>query len=101
MQATHPPHATINESDVHKQNFKILSTNARSIISKVDELKAVAIDIKPDVIAITETWTNSSITDYELNIPGYKLQSRNDRTDTAGGRGGGILLYTKIKSYIP
>ena len=61
----------------------------------MNELNALAADLKPEVIAITETWTNSSICDSYINIPGYKLIVRKDRSDTLGGRGGGILLYIK------
>ena len=61
----------------------------------MNELIALAADLKPEVIAITETWTNSSICDSYITIPGYKLTVRKDRSDTLDGRGGGILLYIK------
>ena len=48
---------------------------------------------QPDVIAITETWTNCDISDGFLNIDGYELIERKDREDTDRGRGGGILVY--------
>ena len=65
------------------------------MISKIDELKATAIDLAPDVMAITETWTNATICSSFLCIPGYKLVVRMDRADTTNGRGGGILVYAK------
>ena len=46
-------------------------------------------------MAITESWTNPSISDSFLSIPGYRLIARKDRADTSNGRGGGILLYAK------
>ena len=61
----------------------------------MEELKATAVDLKPDIIAVTETWTNTAICNSFLNIPGYKIVLRKDRADTANGRGGGILVYTK------
>ena len=61
----------------------------------MNELNALAADLKPEVIAVTETWTNSSICDSFITIPGYKLTVRKDRSDTSDGRGGGILLYIK------
>ena len=73
----------------------MITTNARSINSKIDELKATAIELNPDIIAITKTWTNAAITNSLLNIPGYKIITRKDRTDTKDGRGGGILAYIK------
>ena len=44
----------------------ILHTNAQSLAGKVNELSVVASEIKPDIIALTETWCNSDITDAEL-----------------------------------
>ena len=73
-------------------------TNARSISSKISELKATAYDLNPDIIAITESWANSSICNTQLAIPGYKLMCRKDRIDTSNGRGGGILVYAKTNS---
>ena len=45
-----------------------------------------------DVIALTETWLNNSITDYEVIPNGYQL-FRKDRS--TGKRGGGVLLAVK------
>ena len=72
-----------------------MSTNARSLNSKIEELKATAADLSPEVIAVTETWTNPSICSSYLNICGYKLVARKDRADTSNGRGGGIVVYVK------
>ena len=49
----------------------------------------------PDIVAIVETWMNEDILDAEVQIPNYKIVARKDRIDTAGGRGGGILIYAK------
>ena len=45
-----------------------------------------------DVIALTETWLNNSITDYEVIPNGYQI-FRKDRS--TGKRGGGVLLAVK------
>ena len=45
-----------------------------------------------DIIGITETWLNSSISDSEMNINGYTLH-RKDRNDAEKHRGGGVALY--------
>ena len=63
--------------------------NARSIVNKIDELRAETFRIKPDLIAVTESWTHDNITNAFLNIDGYQFKMRQDK----GGRGGGILLY--------
>ena len=80
--------------------MKVLYTNARSIVNKVDELRIFANISEPDVIALTESWTNPNITNQFLNIPNYDIVARHDRNDTRNGRGGGILIYVKkdIKS---
>ena len=61
----------------------------------MSELKALAVESNPHIIAITETWTNSNIDNSFLEIDGYSLLIRRDREDTTDGRGGGILVYTK------
>ena len=72
--------------------------NAQSIIKKVDELQCAAEIQKPDIILITESWCNSDISDAFLSIDGYEVQTdlRIDRGDTARGRGGGLLTYTRV-----
>lgn len=52
-------------------------------------------DYKPDIIILTETWLNSDINNALLNITNYSIEHRVDRIDTAGGRGGGIIVYVK------
>ena len=58
---------------------------------------ATANDLQPDVILITETWCSDETSEAFLTVPGYDLQQdlRQDRRDTAGGRGGGLLVYAK------
>ena len=64
-------------------------------MNKIDELRSVAWDLKPDIILINESWTNSDITKAYLTVDGYELVSRKDRLDTSNGRGGGLLIYAK------
>ena len=70
-------------------------TNAQSILKKLDELRCYAAEKRPDVIMLTKTWTNSTIDDDFLKIHGYETIARSDREDTAGGRGGGIVVYAR------
>ena len=65
-------------------------------MGKIDELGCIANEYKPDFIFVTECWCNDQISDAFLSLTGYELQQRLDRADTAGGRGGGIVIYTKI-----
>ncbi len=66
-------------------------------MGKVNELSCMASDINPDIILVTESWCNESISDAYLSIQGYELKSelRLDRSDTGAGRGGGLIVYAK------
>ena len=77
--------------------MKIVYTNARSIISKIDHLSILINDNNPDLVIITETWLNGDINNCLLNIPGYYIEPelRVDRSDTLNGIGGGILIYVR------
>ena len=69
--------------------------NAQSLGNKMNELCAVVCVEWPDIIAVNETWTNDAIPSGLLNIPDYEIIGRSDRTDTAGGRGGGLIVYAR------
>ena len=77
--------------------MSILYMNAQSVLNKVNELASVIATHNPDIVILTETWCNNTITNAFLSIPGYNLENdlRLDRTDTANGIGGGILVYVK------
>ena len=49
--------------------------NAQSIASKINELVAVAQDLAPDIILLTESWCNSTTRDAALSIDGYDLET--------------------------
>ena len=72
-------------------------TNARSIVNKIQELKLLAADCSPDVIAVSESWTHCAISNQYLSIPNYSIVARHDRNDTQNGRGGGLLIYVNEK----
>ena len=71
--------------------------NARSILSKLDHLNILLVEEKPHILCLTETWCNDSITNAMLNMPNYYIDDelRIDRSDTAQGRGGGLLVYAR------
>jgi hypothetical protein len=77
--------------------ISLLYTNAQSVQGKLGELSAVAVDLAPDIILLTETWCNSTVNNAVLSIPGYNLATdlRQDRMDTVNGVGGGLLVYGK------
>ena len=51
----------------------ILYFNARSVLPKFDELRAVSLMLDPDIICITETWLSSEIEDQEIVLSGSCL----------------------------
>ena len=74
--------------------------NAQSVIKKMEELRAIATMENPDIIAITETWANEAIGDAHLKINGYEMVAREDRKDTSGGRGGGIIIHARKELHV-
>ena len=76
----------------HHQNqtlqLTVLYYNAWSILQKLDELHAVILSQKPDLLCIVETWLCEDINDSELLLPGYQLY----RLD-CNRHGGGIMIY--------
>ena len=72
---------------------RLLISNDRSILPKVDELEAVSQINEADFICITETWLNSSIPDSAVSLANY-LIFRNDRSSSSGG---GVCIYVNSK----
>jgi hypothetical protein len=64
--------------------------NYRSLLPKLDELRAAMKSVKPLFIATTETWLNNGISNTEGDINGYCIE-RHDRNS----RGGGVAIYIK------
>ena len=89
--------STVADASVETRVVSVLYTNCQSVVSKMQELQAVASVMNPDVIMLTETWTHAEIHKSFTEIGGYELIVRKDRADTAKGRGGpgGLLIYVK------
>ena len=62
---------------------------------KIDHLRILLDDKFIDILAVSKTWFNSTISDDEVGITGYSLH----RKDRVSGGGGGVALY--VKSTIP
>ena len=75
--------------------MRILYSNVQSMNNKIGELRALIEIERPDVVVLTETWTNESVSDAFIHLKGYEMVVRSDRRDTTGGRGGGIVIYTR------
>ena len=63
-----------------------LHINVNSLLSKIDELGDVAGHTKPAILGITESKLDSSVSDQEVNVSGYRIL-RSDRN-----RYGGVCL---------
>ena len=50
----------------------------------MDELKAITETCKPDIVAITETWTSEKTHARLIEMDGFEIVSRNDREDMMG-----------------
>ena len=83
------------EGGARSGRIKIVFTNAQSICNKMSELRATVTIGRPDIVAITETWTNDALGNELFGLQGYELVARCDRNDTEGGRGGGIIVWAR------
>jgi exonuclease III len=73
-----------------KKGFHCIHINARSLPPKMSELKVIASKTKVSIIAISESWLDDSVTNCEIDIPGFSV-IRNDRNR----EGGGVCIYVK------
>ena len=58
------------EGGAAKDGIKVAFANVQSIGNKIDELRAMVAMIKPEIMALTETWAHSDISNEVLNIDG-------------------------------
>ena len=74
----------------NKRGLHLIHLNINSLLSKIDELRAIAKKSRAAVIGITESKLNESVTDGEINIDGYEV-IRSDRNR----HGGGVACYIR------
>ena len=92
-------------------HVSVLHLNARSLYPKLSDLSNVVSTLRPDVIAVTETWLTGSVPDGVLRLPEYSQLVRVDRKlfqrhqaesttahDTAKQCGGVALYYLSSKT---
>ena len=80
----------------NERSLKVLVANVRDLKSgtKLEELQLLAEGSGFDVVAITESWANSSIDDAEVALEGFRL-FRKDREREVEQKGWGVLLYVR------
>lgn len=77
-----------------KSNYnvpKVLLTNVRSLVPKIDEISEFITRNEIYFTFITETWLRSSISDGVISIPNFALVRRDRKTDNHGG----VCAYIK------
>lgn len=76
-----------------ERGIRVYYTNSRSIRNKIDLLRSKASVEKLHIIAITESWINTTDRHFlpELEIEDYSLFHR----DRAGRKGGGVALIVR------
>ena len=81
------------------KKVRCLSTNIRSIgakttsgVLKRDELLSMCVTYKIDLIFIVESWTNSDDSNESINLKGYNVVCRVDKSSVTG-KGGGIIIF--------
>ena len=71
--------------------LKVGTLNIRSLRHKLDDLTRLIASEDLDIIGITETWLDCTVSDGELLIPGFTLHRR----DRMNRRGGGVCVYCR------
>jgi hypothetical protein len=69
---------------LRRKGLHFLHLNARSVLSKLTDLRQIARTSHPAVLAVSESWLDDSITDEEIKIDGYSIVRR-DRNRNGGG----------------
>ena len=72
------------------RNINLYHINAESIRTKLECFEAECIGY--DIICVSETWLNDTISNDDIHIPTYHPPIRKDRT---GKRGGGVCIYVR------
>ena len=73
------------------RGLKVAHLNIRSVYPKLDSLKLWLLNQPLDVFTVSETWLKPSITDNEIQIPGYSCV----RSERLHKTGGGTMAYVR------
>ena len=88
-----PPTKTSEFSKLpSSRGLKICHLNVRSLLRKLYEVKLLVQESPFDILTISETWLNKSISDSEVLLSGYSIV-RSDRR--AKKHGGDVAIYIK------
>ena len=89
----HPPEIIDSDRIQDSHGLKVLHLNIRSLRNSEHfiQLKELNKRGKFDVITISESWLNTSVSSLEVNLEGYKLS----RLESLHMGGGGVCVYTR------
>ena len=73
------------------RGFKVGHLNVNRLFNKLDSVKELIDKYSFDILALSETWLTSEISDSEIFIKGY-LIVRKDRQHSSKACGGGVLI---------
>ena len=93
----------LNFFQLQKQKgFKMVHLNIRSLLKKIDQLRAVLEGSNIEIFTLSETWLHSNIDTHMVQIQGYtayRLDRKTLNTNlTTTKRGGGLITYIKNTS---
>ena len=71
--------------------IKLSHLNVRSIRNHLMQVRELVVDEKLDILALSETWLNSSTTNAEVKIQEYNIY----RLDRKHKKGGGVCIYVR------
>ena len=66
------------------QKVSVFYFNARSLLPKIDEVRAICANMHYDLVVVVESWLSAEILDSEIHVPGYN-PVRKDRNRHGGG----------------
>ena len=76
------------------RGFKVGHLNVNRLFNKLDSVKELIDKYSFDILALSETWLTSEISDSEISIKGYSIV-RKDRQDSSKFCDGGVLIYVR------
>ena len=80
----------------NKKGLHFLHININSLIPKIDKLKYIANKAKATTIEIIESKLDHTLSDLEVNLPGYDIIG-SDRNRNGGGVACYIRIYVLIQ----
>ena len=78
-------------NSIKRDFYNVAHLNIRSLVPKIDNIKQLLRSNKYDILALSETWLDTSVSNNSISIDNYSLVRR----DRVGARGGGVCISIK------